>query len=307
MGAAEAYPRNDRFQQRCGTCHMIKIVSERAHNPDNSHDPIHVSTLSFGRNWHASSCSLRNSRDDCLKPNEDRVVIDPVRESIVVADGITRSRSANGSYPFISPSAQVAALFCETVSELLSRSLLINEEILRRTIAQGNQAIAQFNKEHFPDANFAENDIAGIAAIVGIVDGHRLWLASIADCFSLATTPLCVERLAWEKTSHAADEYKRLGEQEARRSLRNNPDSPFGYGAFTGEEIALSFVQYQCINIQYAQRLIFATDGLLPLADELPTIFMRSPPQQVMTTACELERRLGETDDKTLVILDRRV
>ena len=286
---------------------MIKIVSERAHNPEkNGHDPIHVSSHAFGRSWDASICSLRNSREDCLKPNEDRVVVDPVRQSIVVADGITRSKPADGSYPFVSPSAQVAALFCETVSDLLSSSPLISEEILRRTIAKGNQAIAQFNRENFPNPNFAESDIAGIAAIVGVVDGHRLWLASIADCFSLATTPLCVERLAWEKTSHAADEYKRIGEQEARRTLRNNPNSPFGYGAFTGEEVALSFVQYQCLNIQYARRLIFATDGLLPLADEMPTIFLNSLPQQVMTTACDLEKRLGETDDKTLVILDRR-
>jgi serine/threonine protein phosphatase PrpC len=68
----------------------------------------------------------------------------------------------------------------------------------------------------------------------------------------------------------------------------------------------LSFVQYQCLTIHYARRLIFATDGLLPLADEMPTIFLNSLPQQVMTTACDLEKRLGETDDKTLVILDRR-
>lgn len=284
---------------------MIKIVSERGH-PENKHDPIHVSTQSFGQSWDAAICSLRNARQDCLKPNEDRVVVDPTRQSIVVADGITRTKAADGSYPLVSPSATVADLFCTTVSDLLASEVTISQATLQRAVQRGNEAIARFNRERFPNADFAENDIAGVAAIVGVVDGHRLWLASIADCFSLSANSLSVERLAWEKTSHAADEYKRIGEREARRTLRNNPDSQYGYGAFTGEAVALSFVQYQCLNIQYAKRLIFATDGLLPIADEIPTLFLHASTYQVMTTACELESRLGETDDKTLVILDRR-
>ncbi len=286
---------------------MIKTVHSHQNTPEADHDPIVVSSRSFGPSWNSSIVSVRNARKDCFKPNEDCVVVDPTRQSVVIADGITRTKRADGSYPIPSPSAAAAALFCETVSQALAREPIMNNDVLRKVVEAGNAALATYNREHFPHPDFSLNDVAGVAAIVGVVDDKhgRLWVAQIADCWAMAATPISVDRLAWEKTSHAADEYKRIGEQEARRTLRNNFRSSFGYGAFTGEEAAMRFVQFQCFALEYKQRLIFATDGLLNLASEKPYMLGHSTAHTILAEACDLEARLDETDDKTMVILDR--
>lgn len=286
---------------------MITTVLPHNIPPQPDHDPIIVASRSFGSMWNAATTSLRNARTDCVKPNEDHVIIDANRQSIVIADGITRTKGLDGQYPIPSPAASAAALFCETVSAAIAQESTMNLEVLRGVVRVGNEALARYNAENFPNPDFAQADLAGVAAMIAVVDDKqgRLWLAQIADCWALAATHINVERLCWEKTSHAAEEYKRIGEQEARRTLRNNHRSPFGYGAFTGEESALRFVQYQCIALEYKRRLVFASDGLLNLASETPFLFAQSTPHDILKAACELERRLGETDDKTLVVLDR--
>lgn len=284
---------------------MITATSKQSPAPY-THDPITVSTQSFGKSWDASLSSLRNSRADCFKPNEDRVIVDPIRQSVVLADGITRTKAHDGTYPIKSPSAQVAQLFCETVSAALAATEKMTTPALSEIIAEGNRAIARFNRDHFPIVDYAQKDMAGIAAIVGVVDNDRLWIAAIADCVCLAVNPLCVERVAWERTSQSSEEYKRLGETEARRTLRNKPQSKFAYGALTGEEIALGFVSYQCFSIGYAQRIVFSSDGLLDLARITPTLFRGSTASEIMAAGCALERDTHVTDDKTLVVLDRK-
>lgn len=285
---------------------MITTTSKQSPHAEHTHDPITVSSQSFGQEWSASISTLRNSRPDCFKPNEDRVIVDPIRQSVVLADGITRTKADDGIYPLKSPSAEVAQLFCETVSSALAATPQMSTTAMREIIATGNQAIARYNREHIPVVDYAQKDLAGVAAIVGVVDKDRLWIASIADCICLAVNPLCVERIAWEMTSQSTEEYKRIGETEARRTLRNNRSSPHAYGAFTGEDTALQFVSFQCISISYAQRLVFASDGLLDIARSMPTIFRGSTTTEVMAAACALERATNVTDDKTIVTLDRR-
>lgn len=273
--------------------------------PPPTHDPIEVSSQAFGPQWRASICTLRNSRADCWKPNEGFVVVDPTRQSVALADGITRTKSADGSYPIDTPSAQAAQLFCHTVSEYLRNTPQMSIAALTNAITTGNQAIALFNKDRFPVIDYAYNDMAGVAAVVGVVDNDTLWIASIADCICLSADPLCVRPVAWEKTSHSTAEYNRLGETEARKTLRNNRASLFAYGALTGEETALPFVSYVAINIKHAHRIVFASDGLLELARRSPSIFQRSSATEIMRAACVLETELGITDDKTVVVLDR--
>jgi serine/threonine protein phosphatase PrpC len=285
---------------------MITTTNNPSPQPEYTHEPITVSSQSFGTGWDASISTLRNSRTDCFKPNEDRVIVDPVRQSVVIADGITRTKADDGTYPLRSPSAEVAQLFCETVSAAIAATEKMSQPALREIIAEGNRVIAQYNREHVPVVDYAQRDLAGIAAITGIVDNDRLWIASIADCVCLSANSLRVDRIAWEMTSQASEEYKRIGEIEARRTLRNNPNSKYAYGAFTGEETALRFVFLRCFPIGYAQRLVFASDGLLELAQRTPTIFRGSTPSQIMAAASQLERETKATDDKTIVVLDRK-
>jgi serine/threonine protein phosphatase PrpC len=270
------------------------------------HETISVQKADFGVSWTSSLSTLRNDRVDCVKPNEDRAMLDPFRQTIVVADGITRTKRSDGTYSNPSPSARAAEVFCETIIAQAAVSPELTSEQFRTIIQNANTAIAELNRELFAQFDFAERDRAGVAAVVGIMDGDSMWLASIADCWCMGAAGDETTRLAWEKTSQARPSYVRLGEIAAREQLRNKPGNPISYGAFTGEPEALHFVECSKIDVSGFNRLVFATDGLLAIAKEDPLSIATLPAKQLMRYGNLMDKAHQETDDKTIVILDRK-
>lgn len=273
-----------------------------------STEPITVTKTPLGTDWHAQVSSLRNQRTDTKnpKPNEDRAEIDPVRQTVVVADGITRTKATDDRYPDPSPSAEAAALFCQTVKALAAQTPEMDLTKLKGIVSTANEAVAQFNRRYFMNYDFAERDRAGLAAVIGIIEGDTLWLASIADCWCVGVNDEGIHRHAWEKTSHSRAEYVRLGEIPAREALRNKPGYHLSYGAITGEAEALPFVEYAQIDLTTTTRLVFATDGLLRVAQENASAVAKLPAEHLVRYGSVLDRIYGETDDKTIVVLDRR-
>jgi serine/threonine protein phosphatase PrpC len=269
-------------------------------------DGISVHEAAFGEHWISSFSTLRNDRADCVKPNEDRAVLDAFRQTVVVVDGITRTKHTDGTYPTPSPSARAAEVFCESVIAQASILPELTREQFVSIVENANVAIAELNRELFPKFDFAERDRAGVAAVVGIIDGDSMWLASIADCWCVGLKGDQVTRLAWEKTSHARSAYVQLGDVSAREQLRNKPGLPVSYGAFTGEPEALHFVEYAQVDLRDFDRFVFATDGMLSIAQEDPIALATFPPRQLMRYGLLMDKTHQETDDKTLVILDRK-
>ncbi len=276
--------------------------------PRPSVEAVPVSTLPFGATWTAAFSTYRNERRDCAnpKPNEDRVRLDPATGVIVLADGITRTPNTNGHYPDPSPSAEAAELFCAKVVASRKEFSELSLAALRSIVARGNEAIGEFNAERFPRPDFALNDRAGVAMAIGIVEGNTLWLASIADCICVGIRNGSPLRIAWEKTSHSRAEYLRLGEASARETLRNKPGNPLSYGALTGEPEALLFVEYSKVPLHDISRLVFSSDGLLRLAQEEPSLLTSMSPGELVRYGRRLDVAHSETDDKTVVTLDRR-
>lgn len=271
--------------------------------PDES---ISVHKADFGDCWTSSLSTLRNDRSDCVKPNEDRAVLDSFRQTIVVADGITRTKQSDGGYPHPSPSARAAEVFCESIIAQASVIPEVTREQFVTIIENANAAIARLNCELFPHVDFAERDRAGVAAVVGIMDGDSMWLASIADCWCVGVKGDTATRLAWEKTSHSRSTYVQLGEVAAREQLRNKPGNPLSYGAFTGEPEALHFVEYAKVDLRDYDRLVFATDGLLAIPTEDSLSVATLPARQLMRYGLLMDTVHQETDDKTVVVLERK-
>lgn len=275
--------------------------------PRPSVEAVPVSTHAFGVTWTVALSTYRNERRDCAnpKPNEDRVRIDPANGLVVLADGITRTTDSQGAYPDPSPSAQAADVFCATVVSARRQFSSLSLQALRSIVEQGNNALREYNAQRFPRPDFACNDRAGVAMTLGVVEGDTLWLASIADCFCIGVrkgTPL---RFAWEKTSHSRAEYVRLGEIAARELLRNKPGNPVSYGALTGELEGLAFVEYSKIPLNDISRLVFASDGLLRVAQEDPHCLTSMTPGELVRHGRRFDTAYNETDDKTVVALDR--
>lgn len=269
-------------------------------------EPISVVAADFGSQWVSHFSTLRNERRDCDKPSEDRAALDPIRQTVVLADGITRTVSSDGTYPVQSPSARAAQLFCETVIARASQVSEMNGDTMAAIMSEANDAIASLNRDLFPDFDYGERDRAGVAAVVGVIDGDTLWLASIADCWCVGAKGDDVTRLAWEKTSQARAEYRRLGEAAAREQLRNKLGNPKAYGACTGEPEAMSFVEYGKVDISGYDKLVFSTDGLLSIAKHDPLSLAILPAKQLMRLGRLLDKSHQETDDKTLVVLERK-
>lgn len=271
-----------------------------------ANEVITVHRAAFGPAWISSSSTLRNGRADCVKPNEDRALLDPFRQTVVVADGITRTKRTDGTYPTPSPSARAAEVFCESVIAQASIIPELTPDQFKTIIEKANAAIAELNRELFPQFDFAERDRAGVAAVVGVMDGETMWLASIADCWCVGAKGDVTTRLAWEKTSHSRPTYVQLGEISAREQLRNKPGNPLSYGAFTGEPEALHFVEYAKVDLRGYDRLVFATDGLLAIPKEDPLSVATLSARQLMRYGLLMDKAHQETDDKTVVVLERK-
>ncbi len=287
---------------------MIHPVSANlaAHVQSQTNEAIAVHQADFGDNWLSSFSGLRNDRTDCVKPNEDRAALDPFRQTVVVADGITRTKLADGNYPTPSPSARAAEVFCESIIAQASILPELTRDQFVSIVKNANVAIGELNRELFPKFDFAERDRAGVAAVVGIMDRDSMWLASIADCWCVGVKGDDATRLAWEKTSQSRSAYVRLGEVAAREQLRNKPGLPVSYGAFTGEQDALHFVEYAQVDLRQFDRLVFATDGMLSIARQDPLALATFPARQLMRYGLLMDKAHQETDDKTVVILDRK-
>ena len=271
-------------------------------------EAVPVSQRPFCTDWSASVGTFRNERQDCAnpKPNEDRVTLAPDRGLVVLADGITRTLDSHGRYPDPSPSAAAADLFCMTVANLVRNTPEISLEVLKSIVAKGNEEIGRFNRLRFPEFDFTTRDRAGVAAVIGILEGNSLFLASIADCWCVGFKDGEPQRFAWEKTSHSRSEYVRLGESAAREKLRNKPANPLSYGAFTGEPESLHFVEYRQVALDKVSRLVFASDGLLRIAQEDPNSLKTMTAGELIRYGRILDHTNNETDDKTVVLLDRR-
>ena len=127
-----------------------------------ANEEIAVHRAAFGDAWLSSFSTLRNDRSDCVKPNEDRAMLDPFRQTIVVADGITRTKQSDGSYPTPSPSARAAEVFCASVIAQASVIPELTRQQFKTIIENANAAIAELNRDLFPEYDFAERDRAGI-------------------------------------------------------------------------------------------------------------------------------------------------
>jgi len=271
-----------------------------------------------------TACSRRNGTPD--KPNEDAyaVRLDAQRTILVVADGVTRSRSATGVYP--QPSG--AALAAQLVTRTLATALATAEGAdLRRAFGRANRVVDRANRRAgvWDRLDYAEHDLwCAVATAVAVNDGIARW-AHIGDSVLLhlpatgglyVRTPDQVADAMQHLDSLAPAELAALGGREryARQCLRNRPGTSHSYGALTGEANAEQYVLTGDFPIASGDLIVLCSDGLAGLRSvpgpegwRALEPWLRSPPSNTATAqlfdAVEAtDDRLGiRSDDKTVI------
>lgn len=263
--------------------------------------PLHLSS---------SFASGRNN-EDLSKPYEDYILVDNEQQIYVVCDGVTRSPK-NGVYPLPSPAAYAAEAFAVTVHNSISsnRHRYSSEALLELAIVDGNRSISEINRSILEERDYLENDFACTVALACLIADDRLYYAYNGDCYGFKIhNDNGVTMFTSPQTKNVALYRAREGQGQAvtlriRREFRNNKDSDYGYGVFTGEAKALELVEYGSFFLNDIQRVIFASDGLAQMFEIQPEILVGASAEQIVRNAELINEKLGtRSDDKAVIVL----
>lgn len=219
---------------------------------------------------------------------------------MLAVDGVTRdcedgkraSRDLAGfvhafrHYPRPSPAAEVAQLFAEQYPAVAALPL-------KDSFAALNHFIFQYNLSHFPDPDGLTEDLAGCVASAAVVDckknnaGHkenRVNYGFISDCGVAVVGPDGELKMSTPDNGPNSPAKEKLfrpiiesfggwsnptARQYLRTQVRNAPSGE-GYGVFTGEQAAMSYVRTGSFPISSGDSILVYTDGSAPILYENP-------------------------------------
>ncbi|MCL4541373.1 MAG: protein phosphatase 2C domain-containing protein [Chloroflexi bacterium] len=270
----------------------------------------------------ATGTSQRNTSDD--KPNEDVFTIrsDNERTILVIADGVTRSRRADGRYPVPSGGLLAARVVAQTLI-----AALVNAEHLRalyQAFRQANDAVAQLNHSHnvWPHLDYEEHDLYGAVATAAVIHDKRLIWAHIGDTALLKIRGGHLHQLTRDQVQKSMKFLKQLTPAEragksvayhSRAQLRNHPELPVSYGVLTGEDMALDYVETGEDGLIAGDVCLLCSDAVTCLRSEeedwssaeqlLAGVPFLEWPSVLIAAAGrrELEAQL-RSDDKTIIV-----
>jgi serine/threonine protein phosphatase PrpC len=270
----------------------------------------------------SSFVQRKNSELD--KPLEDVCSCRPDSGAFCVADGITRSRDALGRYPCPSPGKRAAEI---AVGEIINALCSIHghekgsEKLLRIAFHNANTAIGSYARMNGPH-DFHFHDLPGTTATCALIRGMRVGYGHVGDgtlvrmsnegAIARLTSNQTAKAEAWfQARSYLNREARNL---ISRRHFRNRPKAECGYGALTGEPIALEMVEYGVSDISVGDRLLLFSDGMshwfarilvdLRFARVVRHWLDEGKLENVVDSAENEEKRWrGKADDKTLLVI----
>jgi len=199
-------------------------------------------------------------------PEEDKFRFKRIKNRMVaaIADGITRdpkrlrnfpSHETLGfdavfvyNYPEPSPASIVAEIFVRKVAGKIKE---LNIGSILGAVAFANNEIGEWNRKHIPKPDYLFHDLAGCVGIVYTVDNSRnINFAYIADCglavfdfngrLKFITKDLMEEGRRFRDYSNGKEiDWRKATDRIRVRKNFRNKFRKGGYGAFTGERVAL--------------------------------------------------------------------
>jgi len=197
-----------------------------------------------------------------------------------VADGVTRSRDAEGRYPCPSPAVTAAKIVTEEAIGQFQRAYIGSSwQAAMISIANGfaaaNRRIARFAAT-LPQPDFLSNDLPAAVATIVCVVGLRAVYGHIGDTGLLhiggdrTATRLTRNQTAgvdsWASRNKEINQDVRL--VMVRKKFRNSCGLPQSFGALTGQPSALQWIDYGSAVISPGDMLLLFSDGLSGVFEE---------------------------------------
>lgn len=246
------------------------------------------------------SGSAKNTKSSD-KPNEDVFLCDDANHIYIIADGVSRDK-INGTYPNPSPALTVSQLFVSIVhkailNEIYSGSAFNYEEIIRKSISIGNDAVRKFNL-----SNYCGYFPPGTVGIVTIIAYKKLYYAYIGDCYGRIITPTKTVLFTECQTAKLAKSKIHYSAEMIRSKICNNTEHPYGYGVINGEHCALDFVTSGSLDMPIPCRIILSTDGVESQIEGLNSqeMFYKSENNFIEES---IKSEIENADDRTIIII----
>lgn len=221
-----------------------------------------------------------------------------------------------------------AAEAAQAIGKHLSALASVGESGLRDAMKAANDSVKALNEKlglwvKDKDEDYLENDFAATVLSCFVKKGDQVLFAYMGDC---GIARLSADgKVLWDSPdeitpirSHfpqvpkegEVDESTRnhLTEQRfitVRKDFRNKPQSPYSYGAITGEKEALEYVRTGTISLDKGDVILAYSDGITPfLKDASFCRLVASGDAEGVKNYLKAESTAKKnTDDKTLLVL----
>lgn len=250
-----------------------------------------------------ASYTTKQNQSGADKPNEDYVLVQhPV---YIICDGVTRTLIDN-RYPIPSPAAEASHLFAHaSLQAVLTNETSLPRERLSAAVKLGNEAVADYNRQHFSEIDYLQHDFAGTVGIVAFVENRVFHYVYLGDCGGYLVRNGELSAFTHPQTAEIAAHRSHYTTVEIRRDIRNNIHHEYCYGVFTGEETALACLEYGEIPLQTNDEIILISDGLAPYFDQQPAPLPFPSNDEIIVLMEQMERQQHiRSDDKTIIRIE---
>lgn len=245
------------------------------------------------------------------KPNEDFGLIDIDNDIYILCDGISRSVPDGAEYPIPSPSSIVAKLFGEAVHNFLINHILNSNNAINKlleAVEYGNKIVNNWNKINFKKFDYLHNDRAGTVSIGGIIIENFFYYYHIGDCIGVISKDDGSQIIFGDEQTKMVRKFrKNYGFSdsvtiEIRKNFRNNQNSFYSYGAITGEETYVKFVECGYFSINNISQILLLSDGVEKDINKLIKANNILDLNEVIQDRIEIEKlNKLSGDDKTVI------
>ena len=259
-------------------------------------------------------------------PEEDYYYFED--NAFCVADGVTRDLKGGEikpypqtkeeakyiaeHYPNPSGAYKSSKIIADGFVKYIKQSNKISEDAVLEAIKKANKDVWEINKDRQID--YVGEDLYCSEAVGGIITDEYLYCFGIGDCYIKVYDENYDETFTTENDhmwmEEFESEYLKSGEYNwmdpryrllIRGALRNNyivtyNGKKVGYGALTGEESAMQFVEISKVPLGKAKYIAVYSDGCMPYFENK---------QETQKTLENPDRIIENGSERTLLIYER--